>query len=112
MAERLGADVFQAYEAADAIAALHREHFDLVFVNRKLDSDYSDGTDLIKKLKDDPKTASVPVMLVSNYPEAQAEAVSLGAVYGFGKMELAREDVHRRILQALDSSPQPAKASD
>ena len=52
--------------------------YDLVLVNRKLDIDYSDGTEVIRTLKGDSKTADVPLMLVTNYPEHQEAAIAAG----------------------------------
>ncbi len=115
--ESLGAEVDAAYLPADALEAMKRERYDLVVINRKLDSDYSDGTDLIRMMKADRSTADIPVMLISNYPDAQEEAVSLGALPGFGKLEMMKDSVHARIRAALESSvknpgPRRAKATD
>ena len=46
------------------------------------------GFDLIREIKADPDLNSLPVMLVSNFPEAQTEAQTLGALAGFGKADL------------------------
>lgn len=57
-------------------------------VNRALDGDFSaeDGLELIRReLEADP---SGLFLLVSNFPEAQAAAVALGARRGFGKSQL------------------------
>ncbi len=83
-----GADVARAHSTADALRAVRSGGFDLVLVNRVLDSDGSPGLDLIRALKADPALAEVPVMLVSNYPDAQTEAGGLGALPGFGKGDL------------------------
>jgi CheY-like chemotaxis protein len=71
----------------EALAALRSGPFDLVLINRKLDADYSDGLEILKAIKADPKVASVPVMIVTNYAEHQDAAVAAGAVRGFGKLE-------------------------
>jgi CheY-like chemotaxis protein len=83
------AEVAQAHHVADALARLKNERFDLVLVNRKLDADHSDGMAVLRAIKDDETLASTPVMLVSNFPEAQQAAVAAGAEPGFGKSELA-----------------------
>ena len=70
---------------SQAMEKLESESFDLVLVNRKIDQDYTDGTELVKMMKANEKTRDVPVMLVSNLPDAQKEAMSLGAEKGFGK---------------------------
>jgi two-component system chemotaxis response regulator CheY len=88
---RFGAEVVGASDAPEAVAALRQGGFDLVLVNRVLDGDGSSGLDLIRTLKADPALSGVPVMLVSNHESAQDQAVSLGALKGFGKSDLSRE---------------------
>ncbi len=100
----LDAEVSQAHETKDAIAFLSKEHIDLVLVNRKLDIDYSDGLDVIKSIKSDPRFANIPVMLVSNMEEYQEQAVAIGAHYGFGKLALGDPQTHERIRAALEST--------
>lgn len=74
---------------------------DLILVNRKLDADGGDGLAVIRAIKTEPTTAEVPVMLVSNYPEYQAQAATLGAVPGFGKAELNRPPTLDRLKAYL-----------
>ena len=103
---RFGAEVVQAHGANDALEQLRRAPFDLVLVNRKLDADYSDGLDILKAIKADPALASVPVMLVSNYADAQAAAVAAGAIAGFGKAELGRPETAGKLLAVLGETAQ------
>lgn len=72
----------------EAIEELLKNQYNLVLVNRKLDIDYTDGTILIKKMQEIESLKKIPIMLISNYPEYQEEAIKLGAVRGFGKSEL------------------------
>jgi CheY-like chemotaxis protein len=89
MAEQhFGADVRQSHGADDTLDILRGGGIDLVTVNRKLDRDYSDGMEVVKAIKADPEVCSVPVMLVSNYPEYQQQAIAEGCVPGFGKLAL------------------------
>lgn len=85
-----------------ALALLKSEAFDLVLVNRKLDIDYSDGLDVIRRIKSDPANAAVPVMLVTNYPEHQDAAVAAGAIRGFGKLEYDKPETFERLTAVLD----------
>jgi two-component system, chemotaxis family, chemotaxis protein CheY len=85
-------EVDAADATTDAVAKLKREKFDLVLVNRKLDCDYSDGIDVIRALKADKATASVPIMLVTNYPEHQEAAIAAGGIRGFGKLEFGKAE--------------------
>lgn len=84
------ADVQAADTRDEALEALREGSYDLVLVNRIGDRDGSPGLALIQALKADPALAEVPVMLVSNLSDAQAEAESLGALPGFGKAALSR----------------------
>ena len=93
--------VRQADRAEDALAKLRAEPYDLVVVNRKLDIDYTDGIDVIRKIKADETLSGVPVMLITNYPEHQDAAVAIGALRGFGKLELEQPEVAARVREAL-----------
>ena len=96
--QKYGAEVTGADSAGQAIVSLRAGGFDLVLVNRIFDGDGSPGLDLIRSIKADPDLAGTRVMLVSNYPDAQAEAKQLGALPGFGK-----GDIHAgRPVAALD----------
>ena len=98
---QFGAEVVQVHSATEALDRLRSEAFDLVLVNRVFDRTAEEGLDLIRKLKADAKTEAVPVMLVSNFPESQAEAVAAGAVPGFGKAALAEAATKERLEKAL-----------
>ena len=99
-----GAEVVQADRLDDALAALRRGPFELVLVNRKLDIDYSDGMEIVRAIKADPRLAATPVMLVTNYPEHQQAAIAAGAEQGFGKAELALAQTRERLARFLSTS--------
>lgn len=102
MLERnFGAVMAVAHSADETLERLAREPFDLVLVNRKLDNDYSDGIEVIKRIKSDPKLKDTPVMLVTNYPDQQALAVAEGALPGFGKLELSSPTTRERLSAVL-----------
>ncbi len=88
LASRYDAEVVAASTHSEALAQLRTGRFDLVMVNRVGDRDGAPGLDLIRALKADPTTASLPILLVSNFDDAQAEAVRAGAIPGFGKADL------------------------
>ncbi len=87
----------------EALKMLREDHFDLVLVNRRLVADSSEGVELIERMKADPQLAHTPVMLLSNYPEAQRAAVAAGAEPGFGKPELDRPETAEKLARFLDS---------
>lgn len=83
-----------------ALSILDRSAVDLVLINRKLDADSSDGLEILTAIKSGAHR-NIPVMLVSNYPEWQQKAVTMGAVYGFGKAELNRAETRERLSAIL-----------
>jgi CheY-like chemotaxis protein len=91
----LGAEVTRAHTAADAIKCLEGGEYSLVLVNRVFDADGDSGLALIRKVK--AEVPDQPVMLVSNFADAQAEAQAAGALPGFGKAALGRPET----LEAL-----------
>jgi CheY-like chemotaxis protein len=95
------AEVQTADTADEAMAMLYGGPFDLVLVNRIFDSDGGSGIDLIKAVKADPTAANIPVMLVSNYADAQHRAVQAGAEPGFGKAQLGANEVSERLRAFL-----------
>ena len=94
-------EITPASTAAAATDLLRKQSFDLVLVNRQLDADGSEGLDLVQALKADATLATKPVMLVTNFPEYDQQAVALGAVSGFGKAAMGSPDVVRRLEQFL-----------
>lgn len=95
------AEVARTHGAADTLSALRKNRFDLVLINRKLDSDGSDGIEILKQIKADPGLSSIPVMLVSNYADQQQLAVAAGAVSGFGKAALHQPETSEILRQVL-----------
>jgi CheY-like chemotaxis protein len=94
-------EIVQAHGPEDTLAHLRGGEFDLVLINRKLDQDYSDGIEIIRRLKADPMLADVAVMLVTNYPEHQAAAVAEGALAGFGKLEFELPETREKVAVVL-----------
>ena len=94
-------EVVAADREADALRQMRAAGFDLVLINRKLDIDGSDGLRIIRAMKAEPALARIPVMLVSNFAEAQQQAVAEGAEYGFGKAEYHSPEVCERLASFL-----------
>lgn len=99
-----GAEVAGADSVGEALNSLRGGGFDLVLINRIFDGDGTPGLALIRAIKADPELADVSVMMISNYPEAQAEAQGLGALPGFGKGDLRSG----RSVAALDAALVPS----
>jgi two-component system chemotaxis response regulator CheY len=92
---QFGAQVEAAATAREALDAVRRGGYDLVLVNRVFDADGGSGLDLIREVK--KEAAAVPVMLVSNFADAQEEAVKAGALPGFGKAALSAPETLARL---------------
>lgn len=76
----------------------------LLLINRVLDGRFGvggSGLDLIRDLaqRDEPPA----MMLVSNYPDAQARAVELGAMPGLGKSQVNDPATLDRLRDAIDA---------
>jgi len=99
--DHFDAQVTQSHLPGDTIEALRGGSFDLVLVNRKLDTDYSDGLEIIQQIKADEQLAHVPCMLITNYPEHQQQAIAAGAELGFGKLEFALPQTRERLAALL-----------
>jgi two-component system chemotaxis response regulator CheY len=97
----LGAELAAADDWDDAQALLSQAPCSLILVNRRLDADGSDGLEIIRGIKESPDYASMPVMLLSNYPEYQTKAVQLGALPGFGKSALDAPTTLDRLQQII-----------
>jgi two-component system chemotaxis response regulator CheY len=97
--QEFSAEVESVDTGNDALGRMESETFDLVLVNRQLDRDGSSGVALLEKLH--AQAPDVPMMLVSDKPDAQAEAVAKGALSGFGKSALRNPETAQRIRAAL-----------
>lgn len=80
------ASVDRARDVTQVNHLLDFYEYDLILVNRLFDANGSPGQDLIDELKSTGQQA--PIMLVSNFEDAQATAQQSGAVPGFGKASL------------------------
>ncbi len=84
-----------------SLAAALNDSPDLLMVNRMLDGDFAaiSGIDLIARCRQ--RHPRLKAMLISNYADAQAQAVAAGAVPGFGKSELPTSKAREVLATAL-----------
>ena len=94
-------ELARAHSFDEAITRTSQQAFDLVLVNRILDADGTEGLEIIRALKSSETTSSLPVMMVSNFPEAQEAALTAGAVPGFGKAALNTPETIALLRQHL-----------
>ena len=83
---RYAASIATAATREEALAWLQGNRAAVVLVNRLFDEDGDSGMDFLRQAK--AAHPDQPMLLVSNLPDAQAEAQAAGAVPGFGKAEL------------------------
>jgi two-component system chemotaxis response regulator CheY len=96
---------FQAIiKTADSIeeANKHSHHssIDLILVNRIFDLTGEEGLNFIRDHLAGPAKL-IPVILVSNYADAQDSAVDLGAKPGFGKAALNSPETEKILREFL-----------
>lgn len=95
------AEITAAGGPEEALRVLAGGGFDLVLVNRHIGVDEQAGVNLVRQMKADPALAALPVMLLSNFPEAQEEAINAGAAPGFGKAALRSPETIERLAVFL-----------
>jgi ActR/RegA family two-component response regulator len=85
----------------DHLNRLLAQGVDLLLLNRVLDFGFAVelGTDLIRELRE--SHPDLKIMLVTNYPEVQKEAIELGALPGFGKREIGSPKVAQLLRSAV-----------
>ena len=96
-----GAEVQQAHSFDEATKMAADTPFYLILINRILDADGTAGMAILHELKTQPATAEVPIMIISNYQDAQESAVQSGAQLGFGKAELDADPTRERLAAIL-----------
>ncbi|HEY4329038.1 MAG TPA: response regulator [Phycisphaerae bacterium] len=96
---KTGASLDHASSAEDALEYLGQNSYDLVLINRILDGDGTSGLALITQAKQ--ANPALKMMLVSDYADAQAQAIANGALPGFGKSELSSPQTAALVQQAL-----------
>jgi two-component system, chemotaxis family, chemotaxis protein CheY len=90
-----------AADDSDELQQVLKEGVDLLLFNRQLDFgfDETEGVAVMRKLHQ--TNPEIKMMLVSNYPEAQAAAEKVGALPGFGKRDIGSARVKDLLREAL-----------
>jgi CheY-like chemotaxis protein len=101
LSEHFEVTVDRVMFVSEALAALRNAVYGLVLVNRRIFADDSDGLPLITAMQSDPELARTPIMMISNYADAQAGAVAAGAVSGFGKATIHAPATIRLLAEYL-----------
>lgn len=88
-----------ARSPSETLAALSHTPIQLVLLNRVYEDGRESGLELIPQIKQLSPTTEI--MLISNFPEAQAEAIAAGALPGFGKRAFAAAETRERLQRGL-----------
>ncbi len=90
-------------QSLDQIASQVASQDTLLLVNRVLDGHFTageSGIDLIRSLAQREHVS--PMMLVSNYADAQEQAVQAGALPGFGKSDMNSPQTVDRLRKVIE----------
>jgi len=105
-----GVEISAAEDEQSLMTALE-SGVDLVLFNRLLDYGFEEveGAKVIARVHQQFPQAKL--MLVSNYPQAQTDAVAAGALPGFGKRELGSSRVREILKSVLSEASSPVQQS-
>jgi DNA-binding NarL/FixJ family response regulator len=76
--------ISEANDGEAAIDLFEKEGADLMFIDQQMP--FSSGTDLVKKLRD--RKATIPLVMVTNHPDAKSEAMYAGLTFFVDKQDL------------------------
>lgn len=97
-----GARVVTVNDAASLEKHLTKEN--VLLINRVLDGGFT-GESGVELIHDIARRPDPPMMmLISNYHDAQEQAVSAGAQRGFGKLQLYNESTVAMLREAVSGS--------
>lgn len=104
--QKAGRDVkVVAADTAEELQKVIDDGVSLLLFNRVLDFGFEEeeGVEVIRRLR--AQHPELKMMLVSNYPESQTQAVEAGALPGFGKREIGSARVTELLREALAQEP-------
>lgn len=102
-----------AVDDEQSLTAALENGADLVLFNRMLDYGFEEAEGVKVLARIHRQFPQAKLIMVSNYPEAQAAAVAAGALPGFGKRELGTSRVReilKSVLSDTSSTVQQSKA--
>lgn len=105
--ELLECDVAVAVTGEAALRLAREWAPELVLLDLKLDDDVYQGAELLSRLRDDPETAGMPVVIHSiyvNHPTDMREVTALA--HGFLTKPFRVDDL-RKLINGLRPTPEP-----
>jgi len=99
--QKAGYETIGAQNGKEALDKVKTEKPDLILLDQIL-PDIS-GNDILRKLKADDTTNSIPVAIISNYSEEKMmqEAIKIGAVDYILKYQIETQDLLQRVDQII-----------
>ena len=102
--KKLMSEGFNVYEAADGEEALKKtkdEKLDLVLLDILLPN--VDGFEVLSKIKNDPDTLSIPVIILSNLGQKEEieKGLKLGAVDYIIKAQTTSDEISEKVKSVL-----------
>jgi CheY-like chemotaxis protein len=98
--------VFQAVKGEEALALAQREQPNVIMLDLLLPQ--MDGIEILRRLKANPATSSIPVLIFSNLTDKDRfeQAQKLGVAGFFIKAHMTLDEILVEIKKAADSSAQ------
>ncbi len=100
LTKKFNAVTINADTSKEAFSLLNEKSFDLILVNRIFDTNGEAGLDFIVKFSNQG-IIKTPIMLVSNFDEAQKNAINKGAKLGFGKAAISAVETCSKLEEFL-----------
>ena len=111
LSENFEARIDRVMFVEDALRRMRENRYDLVLFNRLIFENGSEGIELLKKAKCDPALQSMPIMMISNFEDAQAASVAAGGEPGFGKKSVFATSTVELLSRYLPRKKVPAATS-
>jgi CheY-like chemotaxis protein len=92
--------IVQAYDGLDALARLEEDGVDLIVLDIILDEMM--GDDFFRRIRQDPRFAEIPVVVVSVLPEERCQRMlGMEATVGFLRKPFVRKQLQEAIERGL-----------
>ena len=99
--EHFDVDVDRVMFVDEALERMRETPYDLVLFNRLIFADRSEGIELVHRARSDTALNKAPLMMVSNFDNAQDACVAAGGVQGFGKKAVFEPETAELLSQYL-----------
>lgn len=101
LGERFDVSIDRVMFVDEALEKLRSNTYALVLFNRLIFADGSPGIALLERAKSDGSINGTPMMMISNFEEAQAKSIAAGGVPGFGKNSVFEDSTAELLAQYL-----------